>query len=215
MSVGGGGGGNTVEDTPEQRHLASVAAEKWNYAQEELAPLENDYIDQVGEMDSPARKSYLRGRTQQGQHQSAADLYGEAHGKMAEAGIDPSSGRYMSAMDETTLAAGQSGGETSGRAEFEQDSQQKMGLQNVVSLGQGQAGQAQQGLSDLSSVSSSDARNQAVQKFNRRNANLQLLGQVAGAGTRYGLDQAGGSSGLGTDTGVNQSAIDASTDLWE
>lgn len=36
---GGGGGDNEIEDTPEQRYLAQVAAEKWNFAQDQLAPL--------------------------------------------------------------------------------------------------------------------------------------------------------------------------------
>ncbi len=44
---GGGGGSADIEDTPEQRHLAQVAAEKWNYAQQHLAPLENEYMQDV------------------------------------------------------------------------------------------------------------------------------------------------------------------------
>lgn len=32
----GADGGNDIEDTPEQRQLAAVAAEKWNFAQQEL-----------------------------------------------------------------------------------------------------------------------------------------------------------------------------------
>ncbi len=102
-----------------------------------------------------------------------------------------------------------------GRGQFEQENQQVQGLQNIVAMGQGDAGQAQAGLSTVASYAQSDARSEAVQSFNRRSANLQLLGQVAGAGTRYGLDQmgGGGSAGLGLDTGVNQSAIDASIAL--
>ena len=35
--MSGGGGDNEVKDTPEQKYLAKVAAEKWNFAQKELA----------------------------------------------------------------------------------------------------------------------------------------------------------------------------------
>ena len=67
---GGGGGDNTVKDTPEQRQLAQVAAEKWNFAQEKLAPLENAYMESVGDMTSDANMSYIAGRTLQSQQQA-------------------------------------------------------------------------------------------------------------------------------------------------
>ncbi len=44
------------------------------------------------------------------------------------------------------------------------------------------------GMSTLSRVASDDARREVVNNFNRRSANLQTLGTIAGAATRYGLD---------------------------
>ena len=55
MSGGGGDSDNTVKDTPEQRYAAQVAAEKWNFAQSNLAPLEDQYMANVEDMDSDAR----------------------------------------------------------------------------------------------------------------------------------------------------------------
>ncbi|CBV42516.1 hypothetical protein [Halomonas elongata] len=212
---GGGGGSTDIEDTPEQRHMAEVAAEKWNYAQEQLAPLENEYMQDVGQMTTPSRMGYIEGQASQGQMQATHDLMGEASGKLNQAGIDPSSGRAQSVMTGLSLDAAEAGGSQMGRGQFEQENQQVQGLQNIVAMGQGESGQAQAGLSTVASYAQSDARSDAVQSFNRRSANLQLLGQVAGAGTRYGLDQIGGNSaaGLGLDTGVNQDAIDASIAL--
>ena len=40
----------------------------------------------------------------------------------------------------------------------------------------------------MAQESSADAINDAQQAFNRRSANLQLIGTVAGAGTRYGME---------------------------
>jgi hypothetical protein len=216
MSTDGGGGDNTIEDTPEQRHLAQVAAEKWNFAQQELAPLEDEYMRQVGGMTDPDRMSYLRGRTMQSQQQAASDMREEAAGKLAEGNIDPSSGRYQSTMTGLDLDSAEAGGETMGRAQFEQENQQIQGLQNVVAIGQGQSGQAQQGLANMADVAAADVRNESANRFNRRSANLQLLGQVAGAGTRYGLDEIGADSpGLGIDSGVSQAAIDSSDELYQ
>ncbi|MGP9656489.1 hypothetical protein ACT3S5_00355 [Halomonas sp. AOP31-B1-25] len=180
---GGGGGDNTVKDTPEQRQLAQVAAEKWNFAQEKLAPLENAYMESVGDMTNAGNMSYIAGRTMQSQQQAVSSASEQAGMQLSQAGIDPSSGRAQSAMSGIALGGASAGGETLGRAQFEQENQQVQGLQNIVAIGQGQAGQAQAGLSGIAAQSAQDARQSAATQFNRRSANLQLLGQVAGAGT--------------------------------
>lgn len=193
---GGGGGDNKVKDTPEQRHLAKVAAEKWNFAQEELAPLENAYMESVGEMTDPGQTSYLRGRTMQSLGRVQPEMMDQAGDQMTQAGIDPSSGRYQEEMSGITEDIGSAGGETLGRAQFEQQNEQVKGLQNIVAMGQGEATEAQQGLSGLAQQSSQDAIGDATNRFNRRSANLQLLGTVAGGATRYGM-QGMGDSGNG------------------
>lgn len=193
---GGGGGDTTVKDTPEQRQLAQVAAEKWNFAQEKLAPLENAYMESVGDMTNAGNMSYIAGRTMQSQQQAVSEASEQAGMQLSQAGIDPSSGRAQSAMSGIALGGASAGGETLGRAQFEQENQQVRGLQNIVAIGQGQAGQAQQGLSSIASQSAVDARQTAANRFNRRSANLQLLGQVAGAGTANYLNQPSQPQGL-------------------
>lgn len=202
---GGGGGDNTVADTPEQRELAAVAAEKWNFAQENLAPLEDAYMQQVDGMTDPDKMSYIKGRTMQSQQQAAGELNQQATQQMTQAGIDPSSGRFQGVTGGIGLDTAMAGGETLGRAQFEQQSQQIQGLQNITAIGQGQAGQAQQGLSAIAGQSAADARQSAANQFNRRSANLQLLGQVAGAGTSYGLNSMGGGGTGGVATPGYQS----------
>lgn len=193
---GGGGGDSKVKDTPEQRQLAQVAAEKWNYAQENLAPLENAYMESVGDMTSDANMSYIAGRTLQSQQQAVSDASEQAGMQLGEAGIDPSSGRYQTAMSDIALGGASAGGETLGRAQFEQENQQIQGLQNIVAIGQGESGQAQAGLSGVAAQSAQDARQTAANRFNRKSANLQLLGQVAGAGTASYMNQPSQPQGL-------------------
>lgn len=199
--MSGGGGDNGIKDTPEQRQLAEVAAEKWNYAQENLAPLEDAYMESVGEMADPGKMSYISGRTMQAQQQAVSEVTKQAGHQLQQGGIDPSSGRYQGTMTGLSLDTAESGGETLGRAQFEQESQQVQGLQNIVAIGQGQSGQAQAGLAGLADQSAADARSSAANQFNRRSANLQLLGQVAGAGTaKYmnGSSSTGGTGGVAT-----------------
>ena len=202
--MSGGGGDNTVKDTPEQKYLAQVAAEKWNFAQEELAPLEDDYMASVEQMDSAGNMSYIRGRTMQAQNRAQGAAQGQMEGGLGRAGINPNSGRYQGEVAGLSDEVAASGGEVLGRAEFEQDSQKIMGLQNITAIGQGESGQAQAGLSRLAQESSSNAISNAQNAFSRRSANLQLLGNVAGAGTRYGMEASApaptpGQYGMSTD----------------
>jgi len=189
---GGGGGDNDIKDTPEQRYLAQVAAEKWNFAQEKLAPLENQYMEHVDQMDSEGNMSYIRGRTFQAQNQGLSQAQGQMSQGLAQAGINPNSGRFQSEMHGLSQDIAGTGGEMAGRAQFEQDSQKVRGLQNIVAIGQGQSGQAQAGLSRLAQESSADAIAESRNAFNRRSANLQLVGQMAGAGVNYGMNNGWG-----------------------
>lgn len=194
MSGGGGGGDNDIKDTPEQRYAAEVAAEKWNFAQDQLAPLENEYMARVDDMDSSGRMSYIGGRVNQATMAQQSDLSQQAGQQMGLAGIDPSSGRWQGTMADATQAVASGGGDTLGRAQFEQGKQKVAGLQNIVAIGSGESTQAQAGLSDLASTAAADSRAKSVDSFNRKQANLQLLGSVAGAATSYGLQNFGGAA---------------------
>lgn len=198
-----GGGGNDIEDTPEQRYLAQVAAEKWNFAQENLAPLEDEYMASVDGMDSESKMSYIRGRTMQAQTQAQSQAQGDLAKGLGRAGLNPNSGRFQGDQTGLALDIAEAGGENLGRAQFEQDNQKVMGLQNITAIGQGQSGRAQAGLSRMAQESSNDAINDAQQAFNRRSANLQLVGTVAGAGTRYGMESDWFSTPDATATGMS------------
>lgn len=210
MSIGGDGD-NKVKDTPEQKELAAVAAEKWNFAQQNLSPLEDQYIQDVGDMDSEANMSYIRGRTMQGQTQAQSQATDKMASGLGEAGIDPGSGRFQGEQHGLSMDLAESGGENLGRAQFEQDSQKIQGLQNVTAIGQGQAGQAQAGLSQLAQESSSNAISDAENAFNRRAANLQLVGNLAGAGARYGM-QPGGNPSMATNAAGQAPTTDSFLD---
>ncbi|WP_110647613.1 hypothetical protein [Salinicola peritrichatus] len=189
---GGGGGDNTVKDTPEQRYLAQVAAEKWNYAQQELAPLEDAYMQDVNQMTGDDRMSYIRGQASQGQMQATSDLLGQGSSQLTQAGIDPSSGRYGAAMSGLALGAAQSGGDTMARGQFSQENEQITGLQNIIAMGQGESTQSQAGLSGVASQAAADARSSAMDSYNRNSANLQLLGTAGGLGASYAMGQGSG-----------------------
>jgi hypothetical protein len=192
MSGGGGDSDNTIKDTPEQRFAAQVAAEKWNFAQSTLAPLENEYMARVEDMDSEGRKSYVRGVASQASQAQLGNGLAEVGMQLGQGGINPNSGRWNGTQADYAEGVAQAGGETMGRAQFQNASEQVRGLQNIVAIGSGQEGRAQVGLGQIAAQSASDARNDSANSFNRRSANLQLLGSLAGAATSYGLSKGAG-----------------------
>jgi hypothetical protein len=186
--MSGGGGDAEVKDTPEQRYAAQVAAEKWNYAQQALAPLENKYMEDVDKIDSAENSAYLRGVTNQASQQNLSKGLSQVDGQLAQGGINPNSGRFVATQGDFTEQQAAQGGETMGRAAFQQEAEKIKGLQNVVAIGSGQSTSAQNGLNDIASASAADARADETSNYNRRSANLQLLGSIAGAATSVGMN---------------------------
>jgi len=210
MSGGGGKSDNTIKDTPEQRYAAQVAAEKWNYAQDRLAPLEDQYMANVEDMDSAGRMSYIRGATNQASMNNLSQGLQQVGAQLGQAGVNPNSGRWQGTQADWAEQNAQQGGETMGRAQFQQEAEQVKGLQNIVAMGAGESAQAQAGLSDIAATSARDARSSATNNFNRRSANLQLLGSAAGAAASYGMNSFGGApaGGSGSAGGAGLSGFD-------
>ncbi|KAA6179147.1 hypothetical protein F3K50_03310 [Pseudomonas marginalis] len=193
MSGGGGKkGDNTIKDTPEQRYAAQVAADKWNYAQSELAPVENAYMKRVDNMDSGGSMAYVRGKANAGTQKALSSGLGQVtQGLTQQAGLNPNSGRFVGTQADLAASVGAGGGDTMARAQFEQKAQKAGGLTSLAAIGQGQSGQAQAGLNTVASQAAQDAQSAAFTNFNRKSANLQLAGTALGAvagGASYGLN---------------------------
>ena len=192
MSGGGAKADNSIQDTPEQKFAAQVAAEKWNYAQERLAPVENAYMKRVDDMDSAGSMAYVRGKANAGTQQALASGLKQVDQGMAQQyGLNPNSGRSVGAQADLAASVGAAGGDTMARAQFEQKGQKIAGLSSVAAIGQGQSSQAQAGLNTVANQAAQDAQAAAFNSFNRKSANLQLAGAAMGAvagGAAYGLN---------------------------
>lgn len=195
MSGGGKKADNSIQDTPEQKYAAQVAAEKWNYAQERLAPVENAYMKRVDDMDSAGSMAYVRGKANAGTQQALASGLKQVDEGMAQQyGLNPNSGRSIGAQGDLAASVGAAGGDTMARAQFEQKGQKIAGLSSVAAIGQGQSSQAQAGLNTVANQAAQDAQAAAFTTFNRKSANLQLAGTAMGAlagGAAYGLNNMG------------------------
>lgn len=183
--MSGGSPDTTIKDTPEQKALAKVAAEEWNYAQEVLAPLQDLYMEQVDDFTSQDRKDYVTGKSNLGAQNAIGQGSSELVTNATANGLDMSSGKFKSALSDSVTDTAAIGGEVASRGLMDLEKGKAQGLQNVVAIGAGQETQAIAGLSDISSLSAQTARSDAYNAFNRNSANLQTLGTVAGAGANY------------------------------
>lgn len=188
---GSGGGDTEIKDTPEQKALAEVGAEEWNYAQETLAPLQDMYMEQVDSLDSQERKDYISGNANIGMQNAIGHAGTELVSAGTANGLDLNSGKFKTALSDSMTETAAIGGDTAARGLIEQDKQKVMGLQNVVAIGSGQETQAIAGMADIADLSAQKAGNDAYNAFNRRSANLQTVGRIVGAGTSYYMNNQG------------------------
>lgn len=180
-----GGGDDRAEDSKQSRQLASIAAEKWNLAQTKLRPLQEEYLEDVRDIDSDENRSFVQGRVNAGMQLGLSDNIDAVNTGGAGAGLDVGSGKSTTAMTDAVIAAATGGADTAARADFELGAQEEIGLSNYLAMGTGQEASALSGMSDVSRLAGQKSRSDAVTAFNRRSANLQTLGATAGAMTSH------------------------------
>lgn len=195
-----GKGDNKIKDTPEQKMLAQVGAEQWNFSQETLGPLQDLYISQVDDANSEARQQFVSGAANIGAQNAAGAAVPQMAATAQANGLNLQSSTFKGGLADTYLATATSGGDTAARGLHELQSSQVQGLQNVAAMGSGQEMQAVAGLGDVASMSAQNARSNAMNAFSRRSANLQTLGSLAGAGTSHYMSQQAGINMQGQST---------------
>ena len=184
----GGSSSNEVKKTEAEKEALRVAAERWNFSQQHLAPLMDQYLAQTDAMKSGEALGYQRGRANESMQMMQGQQRDQVNQHLNQSGVDPSSGRAQMTNTQLTAMQGGSAGDAMGRTQGEQLNQHVMGLQNAVNIGQGRDSQAQMGLGQIANTQANLAQQNAFGAHNRRSANMQLLGSVAGATTSYGLE---------------------------
>lgn len=197
--MSGGGGSGKIKDTEAQKSLASIAAKRFNLYQQFYVPLENQFMSSVFAMTSPESFQNVEGyinALQQPEFQAARRNMQQA---AFTAGVDPTSGQYQAraAQMQQAQARGMSQGVAEGLSA--QLDRYYQGMQNIVAMGQGQAGQAMAGLGDVGELAQRRAEAAAKQSMSRYESGLGALGTAAGLGYGYGTRNQGSSGkGLGS-----------------
>lgn len=193
--MSGGGGSTEIKDTPAQKALASIAAKRFNLYQQYYVPLENQFMSDVASMMDPAAFENVEGfvtAIQQPEFQAARRNMQQQAFAM---GADPTSGQYQGRASQMQQAQARGMGLGTTEALSGQVDRYYQGMQNIVAMGQGQAGQAIAGLGDVANIAQQRAAAEAKTSFSNYLGRQQLIGSAVGTGV--GLGMMGGMFGSG------------------
>lgn len=193
----GGGGDGKIDETEAEKAQAQIAMERFRDYKQDFAPYEDKFISDVADLNSDANYQ----RVDELAINPLARQFAEEGARMTRdlntRGVNPNSGKGL--MSRSGLNDAQAGAEvdTAAKAGSSQQDNYVTGLKNVVAIGQGQAGEAMQGLSSIAQTSSSYARSAAQDAAQNRSNVQQAGGLVIGAGTRYGMSKIPSEEGSG------------------
>tara|TARA_Y100000114_G_C11746596_1_gene321962 strand:+ start:757 stop:1359 length:603 start_codon:yes stop_codon:yes gene_type:complete len=196
---GGGGGPASVKDTAAQKKLAELAAKRFNLYQKYFVPLENQYISDVfslGDDSSFESVDAFINALQQPEYQATRKgIQAEAFAR----GMDPTSGQYQGNVENLLTQAARGGALGAAEAQSGQVDRKYQGIQNVIQMGQGQAGQAIAGLGDVATLALERAKSEAKTAATDYFARQSTLGTAVGTGAGLYMASGGFTSG-GTNT---------------
>ena len=183
--MSGGGGSTEIKDTPAQKKLASIAAQRFNLYQQYYVPLENQFMSDVAGMMDPTAFENVEGfvnALQQPEFQAATRNMQQQAFAM---GADPTSGQYQARASQMQQAQARGMGLGTSQALSGQVDRYYQGMQNIIAMGQGQAGQAIAGLADVGSLAQQRAAAEAKTSFSNYLGRQQAIGSAAGLGIGF------------------------------
>ncbi len=187
VNFGGGGGGDAaqIQETAEEKELASIARQKFELYQNDLAPLEDFYMGKVDDLNKEPSRKFSTGLAAQQTEKAYTDLGERVKDTEFNSGVNPNSGRFKSRLNEIHTTKAASSGENQAQAEMAQEQDYVTGMNNINAMGVGESTQAQGGFSRLAQNSAAKAADDAEMDWNSRANRLQTISSAAGAGAYY------------------------------
>ena len=184
-----GGGGDKVEESEYEKAQALVARQRMDDYQNDFQQYEDKFIQEVVDMNSEENSQRALELSVTPLAKAFADEGIRIQKSMNAGGVNPNSGKAKSVK--SSVAGLQAGAEvdSGSRAVMSQKDNYISGLQNIVAIGQGQAGEAMNGLGDLASMGQSNAISSAQDSISNKNNVRSGVGLAVGAATRYGLNK--------------------------
>jgi len=179
---GGGGSDGKIKDTAAQKALAKIAAKRFNLYQQHFVPLEQQFMSDVFSLRSPGAFQSVEGYV----NAISTPEYQQARGQLEQnlfaQGSDPSSGQFQGKSAAITKAQQRGMSLSTSEALSGQTDRFYQGIQNIVALGEGNAGETMSGLGDIGDIASRRAQETARTAYAKNTAGQQMIGSAAGIG---------------------------------
>ena len=194
------GGSDEIKETEAEKAAAGVAKEQWDLYKNELSQYEDIFMGKVDDLNNESEYDKLAGTAALG----SAHAFGEARQGLADnlaaGGVDPTSGKYQSAMDslETNQALSQT--DNTNRAQASQQDKYVAGLKDVVSIGAGEKAEALAGYNSIANNSLSKAVNDAQVSQSNSAAMSGAVGTAAGMGLSYYMNAPSSAASASSET---------------
>lgn len=186
----GGGGSVEVKETETQKAQAEVAESMWELYQQELAPYEDVFIQDVNKMNNPLAYQKAAGDTNMSYSSQFSDARDNAANSMTSAGVNPNSGKFGTTQNSLTRQQAFQENDAINQAQSSQADQYVDGLEDALAIGSGESAQNMSALDSLSNASNKAAISDA------RSAETASLAQpdalsLANSGIRAGMGGVG------------------------
>ncbi|EPJ4167656.1 TPA: hypothetical protein ACJIKU_000627 [Citrobacter freundii] len=186
----GGGGSVEVKETETQKAQAEVAESMWELYQQELAPYEDVFIQDVNKMNNPLAYQKAAGDTNMSYSSQFSDARDNAANSLTSAGVNPNSGKFGTTQNSLTRQQAFQENDAINQAQSSQADQYVGGLEDALAIGSGESAQNMSALDSLSNASNKAAISDA------RSAETASLAQpdalsLANSGIRAGMGGVG------------------------
>ncbi|ENC9731745.1 TPA: hypothetical protein I9236_001817 [Citrobacter freundii] len=186
----GGGGSVEVKETETQKAQAEVAESMWELYQQELAPYEDVFIQDVNKMNNPLAYQKAAGDTNMSYSSQFSDARDNAANSLTSAGVNPNSGKFGTTQNSLTRQQAFQENDAINQAQSSQADQYVGGLEDALAIGSGESAQNMSALDSLSGASNKAAISDA------RSAETASLAQpdalsLANSGIRAGMGGVG------------------------
>lgn len=188
------GGSDEIEETSAEKAAAGVAKEQWDLYKNELSQYEDIFMDKVDSLNNESEYGKVASDANLAYSSSFTKSRGSTATGLAAAGVDPTSGKYKSAMNNLTQDQAVAQIDTTNKAQTDQANKYTAGLSDVVSIGAGQKADALSGYNSIANNSLSEAVTDAQTSQSNSAAISGAVGTAGGMGLSYYMNMPSGTS---------------------
>ena len=177
----------------QEKAAGEVAIKEYDFARE-MDFVKDEYANRIERLGSNQMQNSVMGRANISAQTAANNYMNEQAGQLQAGGVDPSSGRAVTAMTSATANAGDAIGNAKSQSQFALDNAYLEGRNNRIAMAMGEKTKAVAGLQDIAAGANAMAINKANNRFNSNAANAQAIGTAVGMGSQayLGRDKKGG-----------------------